>query len=280
MTLPEPPLGRADEWKTVTLDLGDGPKQYRRELNTMPQWAGSCWYYLALHRPSTTQTSLPTRQRAVLDERRSIRRRRRTRSIAPALLALLAQSFVRPRSRYHTRTVPTALQPGLRASRRLPDDRDIYVDAFSVDRTRWRVFLTKAKQCSKQTGKMGKSLKNAVNPDDIYEEYGADSLRLYEMSMGPLDADRPWTTNGIVGLYRFLQRLWRNIVDEETGEVNGRDAETDEATKRLLHKTIAGVRDDMEALRFNTAIAKLIEFNNHLTKDGPSQPARWQRQLL
>src|SRR6185295_16446417 len=93
-------------------------------------------------------------------------------------------------------------------------------------------------------------------------------LRLYEMAMGPLDASRPWETRDVVGMYRFLQRLWRNMVDEETGDVTLLATASDVETKRLLHRTIHGVRDDMEALRFNTAIAKLIELNNHLTKLG------------
>jgi leucyl-tRNA synthetase len=115
---------------------------------------------------------------------------------------------------------------------------------------------------------MGKSLKNAVTPDDICQSYGADTLRLYEMAMGPLDASRPWETRDVVGMYRFLQRLWRNVVDEETGELALLGAAADPDTQRLLHRTISGVRDDMDALRFNTAIAKLIELNNHLTKLG------------
>src|SRR3954452_25107266 len=119
---------------------------------------------------------------------------------------------------------------------------------------------------------MGKSLKNAVAPDDICQSYGADTLRLYEMAMGPLDASRPWETRDVVGMYRFLQRLWRNVIDEETGELAllGTPADTD--TQRVLHRTIAGVRDDMDAMRFNTAIAKLIELNNVLTKLGGCPP--------
>jgi leucyl-tRNA synthetase len=112
---------------------------------------------------------------------------------------------------------------------------------------------------------MGKSLKNAVAPDDLYIEYGADTLRLYEMYMGPLDASRPWETRDVVGMYRFLQRLWRNFVDEDTGMSRVVDAAPSDETRRLLHKTIDAVRTGMEELRFNTAIAKLIELNNHLT---------------
>jgi leucyl-tRNA synthetase len=113
---------------------------------------------------------------------------------------------------------------------------------------------------------MGKSLKNAVAPDDIYRDYGADTLRLYEMFMGPLDASRPWNTADIVGVHRFLQRLWRNLVDEDTGELHVADAPADDETRRLLHRTIASVRDDMPNLRFNTAVARLFELNNHLTQ--------------
>ncbi len=121
---------------------------------------------------------------------------------------------------------------------------------------------------------MGKSLKNAVTPDEICAEYGADTLRLYEMAMGPLDVSRPWDTRAVVGQYRLLQRLWRNIVDESTGEVTVVDAAPDEDTLRALHKAIDGVAQDMAAMRFNTAIAKITELNNHLTKSGGASPAR------
>jgi leucyl-tRNA synthetase len=113
---------------------------------------------------------------------------------------------------------------------------------------------------------MGKSLKNVVSPDDMYVAYGADTLRVYEMSMGPLDLSRPWETRAVVGSLRFLQRLWRNVVSEETGEPVVADVEPDEQTRKLLHQTIDSVRTDMNALRFNTAIARLIELNNHVTK--------------
>ena len=99
------------------------------------------------------------------------------------------------------------------------------------------------------------------------------------MATGPLDASRPWETRDVVGMYRFLQRLWRNVVDEETGRVVVVDAPADDETRRLLHRTIDVVRTEIEALRFNTAIAKLIELNNHLTKlGGPlaaTSPSRW-----
>ena len=113
---------------------------------------------------------------------------------------------------------------------------------------------------------MGKSLKNAVAPDDIYRDYGADTLRLYEMFMGPLESARPWNTSDIIGVHRFLQRLWRNVVDEETGDVRVDDGPADDETRRVLHRTIDAVARDMEAMSFNTAIARLFELNNHLTQ--------------
>jgi leucyl-tRNA synthetase len=114
---------------------------------------------------------------------------------------------------------------------------------------------------------MGKSLKNGVSPDDIYEAYGADTLRLYEMAMGPLDGDRPWHPDDITGMHRFLQRLWRLIVDESTGEtLTSPGAAIDDATERLLHQTIAVVREDFAALRFHTAIARIIELTAHAAR--------------
>jgi len=113
---------------------------------------------------------------------------------------------------------------------------------------------------------MGKSLKNVVTPDEMFEGYGADTFRVYEMSMGPLDLSRPWETRAVIGAQRFLQRLWRNVIDENNGELLVTQEAPDEATRRLMHKTIDAVRTDYDALRFNTAIARLIELNNALTK--------------
>ena len=112
---------------------------------------------------------------------------------------------------------------------------------------------------------MGKSLKNIVTPDEMYEEFGADTFRLYEMSTGPLDASRPWNTRDVVGMQRFLQRTWRNLVDEETNSLHVSDDLAPLELRRALHRCIQGVQQDMENLRFNTAISKLIELNNALT---------------
>ena len=114
---------------------------------------------------------------------------------------------------------------------------------------------------------MGKSLKNAVAPDDIYRDYGADTLRLYEMFMGPLDASRPWNTADIIGVHRFLQRLWRNV-DRRRDRRRARRRRTRSTTRRAdcCTRTIDAVRNDMATMGFNTAIARLFELNNHLTQ--------------
>jgi leucyl-tRNA synthetase len=119
---------------------------------------------------------------------------------------------------------------------------------------------------------MGKSLKNGVSPDDIYAGYGADTLRLYEMAMGPLNADRPWRTGDIVGVHRFLQRLWRSIIDERTGEPRVSGAALDAGPLRRLHQTITVVRRDFEQLRYNTAIARLMELTGHAARAAAAGP--------
>jgi leucyl-tRNA synthetase len=120
-------------------------------------------------------------------------------------------------------------------------------------------------QVQREYGKMGKSLKNVVTPDEMYDEFGADTFRLYEMSTGPLEASRPWNTRDVVGMQRFLQRVWRNLVDEDDGSMRVSDVPAPLELRRELHKAIAGVGTDFQNLRFNTAIAKLIELNNALT---------------
>jgi leucyl-tRNA synthetase len=119
---------------------------------------------------------------------------------------------------------------------------------------------------TRRLGKMGKSLKNSVTPDQMFAEYGADTLRLYEMATGPLGADRPWQTDDIAGVHRFLQRLWRSLVDERTGELVVDDGPADEDTRRLLHRTVDAVRGHYAGLRFNIAIARLQELSSHAAR--------------
>jgi leucyl-tRNA synthetase len=114
--------------------------------------------------------------------------------------------------------------------------------------------------------KMSKSRGNVINPDQVVEKYGADTLRMYEMFMGPLDRDKPWSTTAIEGVYRFLQRVWRVFVDEDTSRLLVSDAEPTQEDLKITHKTIKKVTEDIEALRFNTAISQMMIFINHMTK--------------
>jgi leucyl-tRNA synthetase len=149
------------------------------------------------------------------------------------------------------------------------DERGVYVPAGSIDEHDGELSY-EGRPVTRRYGKMGKSLKNGVTPDEIYEAFGADTLRVYEMAMGPLDMGRPWSSTDIVGAHRLLQRAWRAIVDEDTGELRiaADEVETDVESRKVLHRAIAGVGDDYAALRFNTAVAKLTELVNHVTKTG------------
>jgi len=145
------------------------------------------------------------------------------------------------------------------------DERGQTVPATDVQERDGKYFY-EGEEVAREYGKMGKSLKNIVTPDEMYDEFGADTFRLYEMSMGPLDASRPWNTRDVVGMQRFLQRVWRNLVDEDSGALTVSDVDCPEPLLRALHVAIDGVRRNMDGMRFNTAIAKLIELNNALTK--------------
>jgi leucyl-tRNA synthetase len=142
------------------------------------------------------------------------------------------------------------------------DSRGMYVPADEVTETPDGGLSHRGTPVTARAGKMGKSLKNSVSPDGIYGAYGADTLRLYEMSMGPLSTDRPWQPDDIIGAYRFLQRLWRNVIDERTGRAAVTEAPLDSETTQVLHRAIKVVRSDFENIRFNTAIARLGELNS------------------
>jgi leucyl-tRNA synthetase len=116
---------------------------------------------------------------------------------------------------------------------------------------------------------MSKSRGNVINPDTVVDEYGADSMRLYEMFMGPLEATKPWSMRGVEGVYRFLSRVWRLIIDDRAEDLKVgetvQDVAPDRDTQRKLHLTIRKVTEDLDSLRFNTAIAAMMEYSNHLT---------------
>jgi leucyl-tRNA synthetase len=271
---PIPPLARVKEWTTVTLDLGDGPREYKREVNVMPQWAGSCWYEMRYLDPTNTEAFIdPEVERYWMGpqgEGHTGGVDLYVGGVEHAVLHLLYARFwhkvlfdlghVSSEEPFHR-----LFNQGYIQAYAYRDARGQTVPATEVVEEDGR-YLWNGESVTREYGKMGKSLKNVVTPDEMYEEFGADTFRLYEMAMGPLDASRPWNTRDVVGMQRFLQRLWRNIVNEDTGELAVTDDVAPEELLRHLHRTIAGVEADMSGLRFNTVIAKLIEFNNALTQ--------------
>ncbi|WP_405520696.1 leucine--tRNA ligase [Streptomyces canus] len=277
-TSPETPLSRNQDWVDVTLDLGDGrgPRPYRRETNTMPNWAGSCWYELRYLDPHNSEKLVdPEIEQYWMGPRAGQPHGGVDLYVGGAEHAVLHLLYARFWSKvlYDLGHISSPepfhklYNQGMIQAFVYRDSRGFPVPATEIEE-RDGAFFHNGEQVKRELGKMGKSLKNAVTPEAICEEYGADTLRLYEMAMGPLDVSRPWDTRAVVGQYRLLQRLWRNVVDEATGEVTVVDTEPDETTLRALHKAIDGVRQDLEGLRFNTAIAKVTELNNHLTKTG------------
>jgi leucyl-tRNA synthetase len=267
---PVPSLARAagGRWAEVTLDLGDGPRRYRRELNVMPQWAGSCWYYLRYLDPGNDTAPVG----------RDVERYWMSPAgvdlyvggVEQAVLHLLYARFWH-KVLYDIGVTSTSepfgrlFNQGYILADAFMDARGQYVPAAEVTRGP-EGWAYRGQPVTRRAGKMGKSLKNGVSPDDVYDAHGADTLRLYEMVMGPLDGDRSWQTDGIVGMHRFLQRLWRLIVDEQTGQTLTRSGPLDEDTARLLHRTIVTVREDYATLRFNTAIARIIELTGHAAR--------------
>jgi len=130
-------------------------------------------------------------------------------------------------------------------------------------------FLYEGRAVRQEFGKIGKSLKNVVNPDEFIRDYGADTFRLFEMFGGPLDQSRPWDSKSIVGPFRLLQRIWRVVVAAKTGETNVSDDAVTDELNRALHRAAAAVRDGYETLRFNTSIARVTELNNAVTAAYP-----------
>lgn len=278
MSNPESPLDRLQEWVNVELDLGDGVQTYRRDTNVMPQWAGSCWYQMRYIDPTLDDRFVaPENEEYWMGPRTDVRADHPggidlyVGGVEHAVLHLLYARFwhkilfdlghvssIEPYARLFNQ--------GYIMADSFKDARGINVEATEVDGNADTGWTHNGEPVKREYGKMGKSLKNAVSPDEMYEQYGADTLRLYEMTGGPLDASRPWETRDVVGMYRFLQRFWRNIVDETTGDVVVVDTPADDDTRKLLHRTIDFVRTEMDELHFNTAIAKLIELNNAVTK--------------
>jgi leucyl-tRNA synthetase len=290
----ESPLATIDHW-VQTVDPVSG-KPARRETNTMPQWAGSCWYYLRFIDPHNPDELLdPEKAEYWLPVDLYVG------GSEHSVLHLLYARF------WHKVLYDAGVVPTDEPFQRLVHQGMIlgeveftcYVDsdgqpvsvefveggadvrsgkAVTAQRIpeeevtkRGDFFVLKADEevrVSARAHKMSKSRGNVVNPDDIIEKYGADSLRLYEMFMGPLEQIKPWSTSGVDGVHRFLNRVWRLIVNDNSDSLSSRIADTDPSDDqlRVLHQTIAKVSDDIDGLRFNTAIASMMEFVNAANK--------------
>ncbi|WDF04275.1 leucine--tRNA ligase [Shouchella hunanensis] len=230
----ESPLANATEWLEVT-DPKTGMKG-RRETNTMPQWAGSCWYYLRYIDPTNEDVLVdPEKAKAWLPVDIYIG------GVEHAVLHLLYARF------WHKFLYDIGVVPTKEPFQKLFNQGMILGD---------------------NNEKMSKSKGNVVNPDDILASHGADTLRLYEMFMGPLDASVAWSTNGLDGSRRFLERVWRLIVNEETGKLNEKVQEADatDVLIRTYHQTVKKVTEDFTEIRFNTGISQLMVFVNEANK--------------
>ncbi|HEY4312420.1 MAG TPA: leucine--tRNA ligase [Pirellulales bacterium] len=292
---PEPPLEEApQDWLYPVID---GVK-YKRETNTMPQWAGSCWYYLRFIDPKNDQALIdPALEKAwmpvdlyVGGAEHAVLHLLYSRFWHKVLFDLKLVSSPEPFQKlvnqgmilgeveyYGYRNKEGHWVPAPqneRATGFIPDDAATIekVPAAQVEKRDGDFFLRSTDiKLQSQSSKMSKSRGNVVNPDAVVAEYGADSLRLYEMFMGPLEAVKPWSMEGVNGVRGFLDRVWRMITAErsETLELNAAVVDTLPTVdqNRMLHRTIQGVTQDIERMFFNTAISKMMEFTNFFLKE-------------
>ena len=300
---PEPPLAKADDdWLFVTID----GKRYRRETNTMPQWAGSCWYYLRYIDPKNDQCMVDSdlekawmpvdlyvggAEHAVLHLLYSrfwhkVLYDRGHVSAPEPFNKLVNQGMILGAPEFHISEADYEAAESVLKERQLlgqrveGDSKVTYIikradgTDLTADETEKRknaTFLsgTDFKLVAK-ADKMSKARGNVVNPDQVVSDYGADALRLYEMFMGPLEATKPWSMDGVGGVRNFLDRVWRMITDDKADEVKLHpslaDVACDDEQNRVLHQTIKKVTEDTEAMSFNTAIARMMEFTNFFTR--------------
>jgi leucyl-tRNA synthetase len=284
---PEPPLGKATDWVNVTID----GKKYRRETNTMPQWAGSCWYYIrfldakndrAFCDPQKAKYWLPVdlyvggAEHAVLHLLYSrfwhkVLFDRGQVFTAEPFQKLVNQGMILGEMEFTAYRENGAWQS---AVKEIPESWEaVKVEETEVEK-QGDSFVLKDQpgvRVAAQAYKMSKSRGNVINPDKVIDEYGADSMRLYEMFMGPLEATKPWSMHGVEGVYRFLNRVWRLFIDDRAEEAKLLDSVKEvppsKETLRKLHQTIQKVTEDLDAMRFNTAISAMMELANHLTRE-------------
>ncbi len=252
-----PPLAKAADW-LAWVDPRTGMKG-RRETNTMPQWAGSCWYYLRYLDPHNAERAFdPAKEKYWMPVDLYVG------GAEHAVLHLLYARFwhkVLFDLGYVSTKEPfrKLVNQGMILGISYKDGRGALVPMEKVVvRAEGHFHADSGEKLIEFPAKMSKSLKNVVNPDDIIREYGADSMRLYEMFMGPLESVKPWNTKGVEGVFRFLKRSFRMITAQELTD----DPMADEDL-RMLHATIRKVSDDLETMSFNTAISQMMIFVNH-----------------
>jgi len=266
-TPPQPPLSRAsDDWKTVERN----GVTYTRELNTMPQWAGSCWYYLRYLDPENSDQFCNADAERYWMQPNGVDLY--VGGAEHAVLHLLYARFWH-KVLFDLGYVST-LEPfgklfnqGYIQAAAYTDDRGVFLPAEEIEERDGR-FYHQDNEVRREFGKMGKSLKNSVSPDEVCEQYGADTLRLYLMFLGPLESMKPWSSHGIEGVHRFLKRVWKQFIGRDgrvAGQLEDKHTDDDETTQ-LVHQTIRKVTEDMEALRFNTSISQLMILLNHIQK--------------
>ena len=297
---PEPPLEKADEdWLYPVID----GKRYKRETNTMPQWAGSCWYYLRFVDPGNSQAFVdPELEKQwlpvdlyiggaehavlhllyarfwhkVLFDRGHLTSPEPFHRLINQGMILGEMEFTAYRGANEQWVSSANVTENEDHKMILKSDQSpVQVIKLENDQTekQGEFFVLKSDQSIRvdsRAYKMSKSRGNVVNPDEIVADHGADALRLYEMFMGPLEQSKPWSMDGVKGVRNFLDRIWRMIVeqDAEKLELNAAvgDHEPTDEQVRTLHKTIKAVTQDIGTLSFNTAIARLMEFVNFFTK--------------
>lgn len=291
---PQPLLAKATEWVNTTAGEAGVYEMHsdaivRRETNTMPGWAGSCWYYLRYCDNKNADAMIGNDAESywlgdvgvdlyIGGNEHAVLHLLYARFWHMVMFDLgIVQSQEPFRKLFHQGMITSmayqrgdkTLVPIDEVENRGTEEKPIYVE------------IANGAPVERIIAKMSKSLKNVVNPDDVIAEYGADTFRLYEMYMGPLESSKPWNTRDIIGLYRLLQKIWRLCVDETSGELVFADVAdvADDATEKKLHRMIAKVGDDIEKLSFNTAIASVFEFVNLAKSLTQSQMERFVRTI-
>jgi leucyl-tRNA synthetase len=287
---PEPPLGKAADWVNVTLE----GKKYKRETNTMPQWAGSCWYYIRFLNAQNDQSFCDPQKakywlpvdlyvggaehavlhllysrfwHKVLYDRGHIYTPEPFQKLVNQGMILGEMEYVGYRDKSGQWLAPGEFNV------QLENELRVRLDEEQVEKKGDFFVVKEAPQVriDARAFKMSKSRGNVINPDHVVDQFGADSLRLYEMFMGPLESTKPWSMRGVEGVFRFLNRVWRLLIDDRVEEMkllaSVRDVPPSKATLRKLHQTIQKVTEDLDALRFNTAISAMMELTNQLTRE-------------